>query len=154
MLLIECEEAEQLQRELDEIREQFDVMSESYERLKGKLDVKDARLNQKDEEIAGLHAEIDKLHEETGRLRRAGEAGSAIEAAERIGAIYKEAEAAVEEYLTGICQAETKKQFSVEPGKISSIRRAAATLREEQKIPKQAEPEVIYLEIPPDGNYG
>lgn len=66
MLLMECEEAENLSQESVRLREQLDAMQEqmtavmeSYERLKKKLDVKDARLNQKDEKIAMLKQEVE-----------------------------------------------------------------------------------------------
>ena len=102
MLLVQCEESERLQRELDEIQEQFDTMSESYGRLKLKLDVKDERLNQKDRRIGELAAEAEALRSEVEELKRTGMAGSAAEAADRIGAIFREAQRAAEEYLAGV----------------------------------------------------
>lgn len=102
MLLVQCEESERLQRELDEIQEQFDTMSESYGRLKCKLDVKDERLNQKDRRIGELAAEAEALRSEIEELKRTGMAGSAAEAADRIGAIFREAQRAAEEYLAGV----------------------------------------------------
>lgn len=102
MLLVQCEESERLQQEADEIKEQFDIMSESYERLKGKLNVKDERLNQKDAAIAALKMENERLTAQIEELKRTGAEGSAAEAAERIGAIFREAQKAAEQYLADI----------------------------------------------------
>lgn len=102
MLLVQCEESERLQQELDELQEQFDAMSESYERLKLKLNVKDERLNQKDAAITALEEENEKLAAEIEELRRTGAAGSAAEAAERIGNIFREAQRAAEQYLAAV----------------------------------------------------
>lgn len=63
MLIMQCEEAERLQREVDQTNARMKEMEESYERLKGKLNVKDERLDQKDATIAGLKRRIEELQQ-------------------------------------------------------------------------------------------
>ncbi len=61
MLIVQCEEAERLQKEADAANARLKVLEESYERLKIKLNVKDERLNQKDAKIVELNKKIEEM---------------------------------------------------------------------------------------------
>lgn len=69
-LIMQCEEAERLQKEASQAQTRLNALEESYERLKEKLNIKDERLDQKDAQIAGLKRA---LAERDGQeLRRPG----------------------------------------------------------------------------------
>ncbi len=100
MLIVECQEAERLQKEADEIKAEYDALQEGYERLKHKLDVKDERLNQKDAMIAELKRTIEEM--KASRLIELEEAGSIAEAALRLNGIFEAAQRAAEQYLMNV----------------------------------------------------
>lgn len=100
MLIVECREAERLQKEADEIKKEYDALMEGYERLKHKLDVKDERLNQKDAMIAELKRTIEEM--KASKLIELEEAGSIAEAALRLNGIFEAAQRAAEQYLMNV----------------------------------------------------
>ena len=73
MLVMQCEEAERLQKEAETAKARLKELEESYERLKMKLNVKDERLNQKDAQIMELNGVIEKLQlERVGEMKENG----------------------------------------------------------------------------------
>lgn len=164
MLLVQCEETERLQQESDEIKIEMDAVMESYERLKKKLDVKDERLNQKDAQIAELKLEIEELRQEIeeiqiARATETEENGSFAGAAQRISAIFEEAQRTAEQYLISLQKggggiaAKTqptlpartgKKTNPFEPGRIAGIRKKQHTLRPRQVVQmRQGQPDGV-----------
>ncbi len=97
ILLIQCEEAEKIQKETDAMKEELDTMRESYERLKKKLDIKDERLNQKDAKIAELNREIEEL-KEAGNMEK-NEIGVVTEALSQLNEVFEGIQKSVEQYV-------------------------------------------------------
>ena len=121
MLLVECREAERLQKEADEIKTEYDELKEGYERLKQKLNVKDERLNQKDATIAELRRTIEEI--KASRLIELEEAGSIAEAALRLNGVFEAAQRAAEQYLINVrrvSESVSARTARLEENKISS----------------------------------
>lgn len=97
ILLIQCEEAEELQKEADAMKEELDAMQESYERLKKKLDIKDERLNEKDARIAELSREIEEL-KKAGSIEQGGE-NSVTEALNQLNEVFEVIQKSVKPYV-------------------------------------------------------
>lgn len=87
MLIVQCEEAERLQKEADVANVRLKVLEESYERLKIKLNVKDERLNQKDAKIMELNGTIEKL--QLAKVDEMKENGSFAEVALLLDGLFK-----------------------------------------------------------------
>lgn len=112
MLIIQCEEAERLQKEADEAKARLKELEESYERLKIKLNIKDERLNQKDEKIMELNGMIEEMQlTQVSALR---ESGVAVDAAMLLEGIFKMMQKSAGRYQTGSNENTSRYQVDAE----------------------------------------
>lgn len=109
LLLVQVQEAEQLQKKLEETTERLREEEELCGRLKARLNSKDAqihklkgRLDKKDEQVHNLKMHVIELQKE--RLKGLEEAGSIAEVSMELGGVFEAAQKAADIYLENIRQ--------------------------------------------------